>query len=90
MLVLKLNPLELGSILFFLNSHTLVILLQVDPTFGDKPEIVCEGCYKTKDTSIFTWSSVLSIRHYRWLHGLICQLPPNSKQTTFFAPFVIF
>ncbi len=38
------------------NSRTLVILAQVDPISGDKPETVCEGCYKTKDTSIFAWS----------------------------------
>ncbi len=34
-----------------LNSRTLVILLQVDPTFGDEPEIVYECYYETKDTS---------------------------------------
>jgi hypothetical protein len=61
------------------NSRTLVILLQVNPAFGDEPEIVCEGCYKIKDTSIFVWSSILGVGHYRWLHGPIHQLPPNSK-----------
>jgi hypothetical protein len=61
------------------NSRTLVILLQVDPASGDEPEIVCEGCYETEDTSIFAWSSVPSIGHYRWLHSPIRQLPPNSK-----------
>jgi hypothetical protein len=35
------------------NSRTLVILLQVDPTSGDESKIICEGCYETKDTSIF-------------------------------------
>jgi hypothetical protein len=35
------------------NSHTLVILLQIDPAFNDKPEIVCESFYETKDTYIF-------------------------------------
>ncbi len=53
------------------NSRTLVILLQVDPAFGDEPEIVCEGCYETEDTSIFAWSSVLGVGHYRWLRGPI-------------------
>ncbi len=43
------------------NSCTLVILLQVDPTSGDEPEIVCEGCYEIEDTSIFAWSSVLGV-----------------------------
>jgi hypothetical protein len=35
------------------NSHTLVILLQVNPASSDEPEIVCEGYYETEDTSIF-------------------------------------
>jgi hypothetical protein len=35
------------------NSHTLVILLQVDPASGDEPETICEGCYETEDSSIF-------------------------------------
>jgi hypothetical protein len=61
------------------NSRTLVILLQVDPAFGDKPKTVCEGCYETKNTFIFVWSSVPGIGHYRWLRGLIRQLPPNNK-----------
>ncbi len=61
------------------NSRTLVILLQVDPASSDEPEIVCEGCYETKDTSIFAWSSVPDVGHYRWLRGLIRRLPPNSK-----------
>jgi hypothetical protein len=61
------------------NSHTLVILLQVDPASGDELEIVCEGYYETEDTSIFAWSSVLGVGHYRWLCGPIRRLPPNSK-----------
>ncbi len=36
-----------------LNSHTLAILLQINLASNDKPETVCEGCYETKDTSIF-------------------------------------
>jgi hypothetical protein len=60
-------------------SRTLVILLQVDPASSDEPETVCEGCYYTEDTSIFAWSLVPSVGHYRWLHGPICRLPPNSK-----------
>ncbi len=35
------------------NSRTLVILLQVDLAFSDEPETIYEGCYETKDTSIF-------------------------------------
>jgi hypothetical protein len=46
------------------NSRTLVILLQVDPIFGDEAKTICEGCYKIEDTFIFTWFSVPSIRHY--------------------------
>jgi hypothetical protein len=61
------------------NFHTLVILLQVDLVSSDEPEIVCEGCYETENTSIFAWSSIPDVGHYRWLHGPICRLPPNSK-----------
>ncbi len=61
------------------NFRTLVILLQVDPAFGDEPETIYEGCYETEDTSIFAWSSIPGIGHYHWLHGLIRRLPPNSK-----------
>jgi hypothetical protein len=56
-----------------------VILLQVDPGFGNELEIVYEGFYKTKDTSIFAWSSIFGIGHHRWLRNLIRQLPPNNK-----------
>jgi len=62
-----------------LNSRTLVILLQVNPASGDEPETVCEGCYETEYTSIFAWSSVPGVGHYRWLRGLIRRLLPNSK-----------
>jgi hypothetical protein len=49
------------------------------PASSDEPETVCEGCYKTENTSIFTWSSIPSVGHYHWLHGPICRLLPNSK-----------
>jgi hypothetical protein len=54
-------------------------LLQVDPASGDEPEIVYEGYYETEDTSIFAWSLVPGVGHYRWLHGSIRRLLPNSK-----------
>jgi hypothetical protein len=56
-----------------------VILLQFDPISSGEFEIVYEGCYETKDTSIFAWSSILGIGHYHWLRDSIRQLPPNSK-----------
>ncbi len=56
-----------------------MILLQVDPTSSDEPETVCEGYYETEDTSIFAWSLVPSVGHYRWLRGPIRRLPHNSK-----------
>jgi hypothetical protein len=56
-----------------------VILLQIDLAFGDKLETVCEGCYEIEDTSIFTWSLIPGVGHYRWLRGPIRRLPPNSK-----------
>jgi hypothetical protein len=49
-----------------------VILLQVNLVSGDERKIVYEGFYEIEDTSIFAWSSILSIGHYRWLCGLIC------------------
>jgi hypothetical protein len=62
-----------------LNFRTLVILLQINPAFGDEPETVCEGCYETKNIFIFAWFSIPSIKHYYWLHNSICRLPPNNK-----------
>jgi hypothetical protein len=56
-----------------------VILLQVDPASSDEPETVCEGCYEIEDTSIFAWSLILAIGHYRWLRGSIRRLPSNNK-----------
>jgi len=61
------------------NSRTLMILLQVDPASGDELETICESCYETENTSIFVWSSIPGVGHYRWLPGPICQLPSNSK-----------
>jgi len=54
-----------------LNFRTLVILLQINPTSNDEHVIVYEGCYKTKDTSIFAWFSIFGVGHYRWLRGSI-------------------
>jgi hypothetical protein len=61
------------------NSYTLVILLQVDLAFGDEPKNVSESFCKFKNTSIFVWSSILDVGHYRWLHNPIHQLPLNNK-----------
>jgi len=47
--------------------------------FGDEPEIICEGFYEIEDLSIFAWSSIPDIGHYRWLRGSIRQLLLNSK-----------
>jgi hypothetical protein len=76
---LEVEPLRAWYYHISSNFRTLVILLQVDLAFGDKPETVCERCYETEDTSIFAWSSVPGVGHYRWLHGSIRRLPPNSK-----------
>jgi hypothetical protein len=61
------------------NFHTLVILLQVNPAFGDELETICKGFHETKDIFIFAWSSNPDVGHYRWLCSLICKLLPNSK-----------
>ncbi len=76
---LEVEPLQAWYYPISPNSRTLVILLQVDLASGDEPETVYEGCYETKDISIFAWSSIPSVGHYRWFCGPICQLPPNSK-----------
>ncbi len=52
-----------------------MILLQIDPAYGDELETFCEGCYETK----VIFASIPSVGHYHWLHGPIHQLPLNSK-----------
>jgi hypothetical protein len=69
---LEVEALQTWYYCIFSNFGTLVILLKVDPIFGDELEIVCKGFYKTKDTCIFAWSSIPDIRHYCWLRGLTC------------------
>jgi len=76
---LEVKPLRAWYYRISPNSRTLVILLQVDLASGDELETVCEGCYETKNTSIFAWSSVPGVGHYRWLRGSIRRLSPNSK-----------
>jgi len=67
----KIKPIRTWYYQISSNFHTLMILLQVDPTSSDKPEIVYEGFYEIKDTSIFTWSLILGVGHYHWLCNLI-------------------
>jgi hypothetical protein len=76
---LEVEPLRARYYRILPNSRTLVILLQVDPASSDEPEIICEGYYETEDTSIFAWSSIPGVGHYRWLRGPIRRLPPNNK-----------
>jgi hypothetical protein len=76
---LEVEPLRAWYYHIFPNCRILVILLQVNPTFGDEPKTVYKGFYEFENTSIFAWSSILSIRHYRWLCSLIHQLPPSNK-----------
>jgi hypothetical protein len=76
--VLKSIPVKFGTTTFP-QTYAPGDLLQVDPTSSDEPKTVCEGCYETKNTSIFTWSLIPGVGHYCWLHGSIRRLPPNSK-----------
>ncbi len=76
---LEVEPLRAWYYRISPNSYTLVILLQVDPASDDEPETICEGCYETENISIFAWSSVPGVGHYRWLRGPIYRRPPNSK-----------
>jgi hypothetical protein len=66
------------------NSCTLVILLQVDLASSDEPKIVCEGFHETKETFIFTWFSILGVRHYCWLCSPIHQLLFNNTFEGFY------
>jgi hypothetical protein len=68
----EVEPLRVWYYRISLNSHTLVILLQVNPVFGDEPETIYEGLYKIRNTSIFAWSSIPCVGHYCWLLNLIC------------------
>ncbi len=47
---LEIKPFRIWYDQIFLNSFTLVILLQVDPTFSDEPEIICESFYEIENT----------------------------------------
>ncbi len=42
---LEVNPPQAWYYCISPNCRTLMILLQVDPSFGDEPETVYEGCY---------------------------------------------
>ncbi len=76
---LEIKPPQAWYYCISLNSHTLMILLQVDLASGDELEIIYEGCYKTKHTSIFTWSLIFGVEHYRWFRGPIRRLLPYNK-----------
>ncbi len=69
---LEVNPFRTWYYCISPNSRNLMILLKVDPTFGDELEIVCGGCYKIEDIFIFTWSLISGVGHYRWLLSPIC------------------
>jgi hypothetical protein len=79
-LILKLNPFEFGIITFlwtfilwwFCCKSTL-LLVTLNPT------------NKTKDTSIFAWFSVPSIRHHHWLPDPIYWLPLCRNSNLRFA-----
>jgi hypothetical protein len=76
---LEIEPPQIWYYLISPNSHTLVILLQINPASSDEPETIYEDCYESKNTSIFAWFSILDVGHYRWLCGPICQLLPNNN-----------
>jgi hypothetical protein len=76
---LEVEPFRAGYYYISPNSRTLVILLQVNLTSSDEPEIIYEGFYEIKNISIFAWPLILGIRHYCWLHYLIHRLSSNNK-----------
>ncbi len=75
---IEIEPLQIWYYRIFPNSHTLVILLQVDPISGDEPKTVYEVLYQIKNISIFAWFSIFDVGHYHWLHSLICRIPLNK------------
>jgi len=68
---LEVEPLQVWHYHIYPNSRTFVILLQVDPIFGDEPKTIYEGFYKIENTSIFAWFSIFGVRHYHWLYNPI-------------------
>jgi hypothetical protein len=68
---LEVEPPQVWYYHIFLNSHTVVILLQVNLVSGDELKIVCEGCYEIDDIFTFAWSSIPDVGHYRLLRGSI-------------------
>jgi hypothetical protein len=75
----EVKPLRTWYYCISLNFRTLVILLQIDLASDDEPEIIYDGCYETENIFIFEWSSIFSVGHYNWLHGLIRRLLFNNK-----------
>jgi hypothetical protein len=75
----EVEPLQVWYYCISPNFHTLVILLQVDPVFGDEPKTIYEGFYKIENTSIFAWSSIFGVGHYRWLCNPIHRLLLNNN-----------
>jgi hypothetical protein len=75
----EIEPPQVWYYRIFSNSHTFVILLQIDPVSGDEPEIIFESFYKTKNTFIFTWPSIPGVAHFHWLRNPIRQLLLNNK-----------
>jgi hypothetical protein len=61
----KIEPPQAWYYRISLNSRTLVILLQIDLDLSDELETVYESYYKIEDTSIFAWSSIPGVGHYR-------------------------
>jgi hypothetical protein len=62
---IKVEPLRAWYYHISSNSRTLVILLQVNLVFSDEHETVYKGFYEIKNTSIFAWSSIFGVGHYR-------------------------
>ncbi len=79
---LEIEPLQAWYYKISPNSHTLVILLQVDPTSNDEFEIICKGFYKIRDTLIFAWFSTPVIGYYHWLLSSIHQLFLTTRWIT--------
>ena len=66
------------------STRSVVIVLEVEPAHGDRPEAVFQGRFCNEDTEVQAWSMVEGVGHYRWLQGPMTLLT-REKQLEYVA-----
>ena len=66
------------------STRSVVIVLEVEPAYGDRPEAIFEGRFTNEDTEVQAWSMVEGVGHYRWLQGPM-RLLTRERQLEFIA-----